>query len=300
MTTTDTTDTTNTDTTAPARPPVVRPPAATAPHRGRAARSGSSHRPRTTWTPTGHGAARGAASGDELEVFDDAVDPRLRARWIEARRAEGRRRLYVLCGIAGTVALVVIAYVIAHSSLLGAGSIEVHGVPAAQATAIRTAADIPDGAPLLFLDEGAVARRVEALPTVARAQVSTELPSTVVIRVTERTPVAWTRTVLTAPPIAVLDGAGRVLARTDAPPPGLAQVAGVGVAGAPGSHVARTGRAPRARRTARRAAVAGRRAWCCARRTARCSCSVGRPRSRTRCGSGHWRRCGRRRPRRSR
>jgi Cell division protein FtsQ len=62
----------------------------------------------------------------------------------------------------------------------------------------------------------------------------------VVIRVTQRTPVAWTRTVLTAPPVALLDGDGRVLARTAAPPPGLVQVAGVGVAGAPGSHVART------------------------------------------------------------
>jgi len=25
--------------------------------------------------------------GDELDVFDDVVDPRLRARWVEARRA---------------------------------------------------------------------------------------------------------------------------------------------------------------------------------------------------------------------
>jgi hypothetical protein len=178
--------------------------------------------------------------GDELDVFDDVVDPRLRARWVEARRAEGRRRLYVMCAVVGTLAVGVIAYVIAHSSLLGAGSVQVHGVPAAAANEIRAAARIPDGSPLLFLDEGAIARRVEALPTVARAQVSTELPSTVVIQVTERAPVAFTRTVLTAPPVALLDGDGRVLARTDAPLPGLVQVAGVGVAGAAGSHVART------------------------------------------------------------
>jgi len=178
--------------------------------------------------------------GDELDVFDDVVDPRLRARWVEARRAEGRRRLYVICAVVGTLAVGVIAYVIAHSSLLGAGTVQVHGVPATAASEIRAAARIPDGSPLLFLDEGAIARRVEALPTVARAQVSTELPSTVVIRVTERVPVAYTRTVLTAPPVALLDGDGRVLARTGATLPGLVQVAGVGVAGAPGSHVPRT------------------------------------------------------------
>jgi cell division protein FtsQ len=175
--------------------------------------------------------------GAELEVFDDAVDPRIRARWIEARRAEGRRRLYVLCAVVGTLAVAVIAYVIAHSSLLGAGSVDVHGVPATSAATIRAAADVPDGAPLLFLDTGAVARRVEALPTVARAQVSTDLPSTVVIRVTLRTPIAWTNAVRSAPPVAVLDRDGRVLARTGAPLPGLVRADGVGIAGALGSRV---------------------------------------------------------------
>jgi cell division protein FtsQ len=180
------------------------------------------------------------APGDELDVFDDVVDPRLRARWIEARRAEGRRRLYVVCAVVGTLAVVVIAYVVAHSSLLGAGSVEVHGAATTGADAVRTAARIRDGAPLLFLDEGAIARRVEALPTVAKAQVSTELPSTVVIRVTERVPIAWNRTAISATPVAILDRNGRVLQLVPAPPPGLIRVKGVGVAGAPGTQVARS------------------------------------------------------------
>ncbi len=178
--------------------------------------------------------------GDELDVFDDVVDPRLRARWIAARRAEGRRRLYVICGVVGTAALLAIAYVIAHSSLLGAGTVEVQGVTGTGAAAVRAAARVPDGAPLLFLDEGAIARRVERLPTVARAEVSTDLPSTVVVRVTERVPVAWTRSTAPTPPrIAVLDRDGRVLARTTAPPAGLIHVLGVGDPGVPGSRVAR-------------------------------------------------------------
>ena len=210
--------------------------------------------------------------GEELDVFDDAVDPRLRARWVAARRAEGRRRLYVLCGVVGTAAVLVIAYVIAHSSLLGAGSVEVQGVTGTGAAAVRAAARVPDGAPLLFLDEGAIARRVERLPTVARADVSTDLPSTVVIRVTERVPVAWTRSAAPTPPrVAVLDRDGRVLARTTAPPAGLVHVIGVGDPGVPGSRVAparrRSARSPRCpRRCGPR--------WCdssCVPRTARCS-----------------------------
>jgi cell division protein FtsQ len=183
--------------------------------------------------------ASGVAPGDELDVFDDVVDPRLRARWIEARRSEGRRRLRIVCVVVGTLAVLAIAYVIAHSSLLGAGTVEVHGAAATGADTVRTAARIGAGAPLLFLDEGAIARRVEALPTVARAQVSTELPSTVVIRVTERVPVGWTRTAPGATPVAVLDRDGRVLQKVPTPPPLLIEVTGVGVADAPGTHVAR-------------------------------------------------------------
>jgi cell division protein FtsQ len=177
--------------------------------------------------------------GDELDVFDDVVDPRLRARWVAARRAEGRRRLFVICGIAGVLALGVIAYVIANSSLLGAGSIQVRGTDATTAAAVRSAAHIADGEPLLFLDTGAVARRVERVPTVAHADVSTDLPSTVVIRVTPRVPVAWVPNPNPATPVAIVDRDGRVISVTAAAPAGLPRMAGVGLAGGPGTRVER-------------------------------------------------------------
>jgi hypothetical protein len=72
---------------------------------------------------------------------------------------------------------------------------------------------------------------------VARAAVSTELPSTVVIRVTPRSPVAWVRSGVPVTPVAILDRDGRAIALAAAPPPGLPQVAGVGVAGRPGARV---------------------------------------------------------------
>ena len=144
----------------------------------------------------------------------------------------------MVCGVAGTLAVVAIAYVIAHSSLLGAGDVEVRGVDAAAAPAVRAAAHISDGEPLLFLDEGAVARRVERIPAVARAQVSTELPSTVVIRVTPRVPVAWLRTGASANPFAIADRTGRIIG-VAATPPALPRIAAAGVSGTPGTRVAR-------------------------------------------------------------
>jgi cell division septal protein FtsQ len=138
----------------------------------------------------------------------------------------------------GVLAALAIAYVIAHSSLLGVDSVEVPGVDAATARTVRAAARIPDGDPLLFLDQGAVARRVERIPSVARAEVSTELPSTVVIRVTPRLPVAWADARVTTTPVAILDRDGRVIALAATAPAGLPRVVGVGEPGAAGSHVA--------------------------------------------------------------
>lgn len=172
----------------------------------------------------------------ELDVFDDVVDPRMRERWVATRRAEGQRRLRIITGIVGFVAVGLIAYVAAHSALLGAHDIEVKGSTHTSPDAIRAASGIKDGAPLLFLDEREIERRVERVPMVDRASVSTDLPSTVTITVTERTPIAWTAAT-PAPWVAVLDADGRVIDRLRAPPAGLLHVVGP-EAGAAGTTVA--------------------------------------------------------------
>ena len=158
------------------------------------------------------------------------VDPRMRERWVEARRAEGRRRLRIVIALVAIASLVGIAYLVAHSPLLGTDSIRVRGSDQTPTEAIRAAARIADGSPLLFLDEGAIEKRVEAVPGVDRAMVTTELPNTVVITVTERRPVAWMRVAGPAP-IALVDGTGRVVARLGAVrsvPAGLPKVVGAG------------------------------------------------------------------------
>jgi cell division protein FtsQ len=164
----------------------------------------------------------------------------MRDRWVAARRAEGRRRLVALGVAFAVVALGALAYLLARSSLFGVDTVRVRGATTTGAAAVRRAAAIEPGEPVLFVDEGAVARRVERVPSVASARVDAQFPDTVVITVTERAPVAWVRAA-TPPAVAVVDHGGRVLARTGRIPPGLPRVDGIGEPGAAGSHVADPG-----------------------------------------------------------
>ena len=100
----------------------------------------------------------------------------------------GRRAVW-LAGAVVLVALVV--WALAFSSVFGAKDVKVTGVQSLSPDAIRTAADIHAGTPLVRLDTAAVGRRVQALAEVQTATVRTRLPSTVTITVVERKPVGY-------------------------------------------------------------------------------------------------------------
>jgi cell division protein FtsQ len=103
-----------------------------------------------------------------------------------------RRRTIVLA-VAVTVAIAVVGtWLVAFSSVFGVRSVEVRGVHVLTADQVRAAADISNGTPLVRLDTSAITKRVEQLPEVASAQVSTSFPSTVVIMVEERVAVGYT------------------------------------------------------------------------------------------------------------
>jgi len=194
------------------------------------------------------------------------IDPRIAARRGEVERDAARRRAIVLGSIAGVVALGGLTYALIHSSLLAADQVRVEGVTGARADAVSQFAGVRIGEPLVLLDTGAVARRVERLPWVGAVTVSRGLPHTVRITVVERDAVAWARrtpgssttsttavvrngagpsgatgvptttaapTTTTVPvppgPPRLVDRTGRVLATTAAPPPGLPELRGVRV-----------------------------------------------------------------------
>ena len=101
-----------------------------------------------------------------------------------------RRRL-VLGALAVVLVAAVLTWVVAFSSVLGVRTIRVKGTHVLTAAAVRAAAHIEHGAPLIRLDTAAVAHRVERLPDVASATVAVSYPSTVVITVHERQPVGY-------------------------------------------------------------------------------------------------------------
>jgi cell division protein FtsQ len=105
-----------------------------------------------------------------------------------ARRWRSARQLVVIAAV--LVVAAGLAYVGYGTSLLGVSHIEIRGAGFVSATDIRTAAALRPGEPFLGVDTGAVARRVQGLVGVAHADVSRHLPSTVVIDVRLRTPVA--------------------------------------------------------------------------------------------------------------
>jgi cell division protein FtsQ len=109
------------------------------------------------------------------------------------RGADPRRRL-ILGALAVVLVGAVLAWLVAFSSVFGVRTIRVNGTHVLTVAAVRNAAHIEHGTPLIRLDTAAVARRVEALPDVASASVSVSYPSTVVITVRERLPVGYVET----------------------------------------------------------------------------------------------------------
>jgi cell division protein FtsQ len=77
--------------------------------------------------------------------------------------------------------------------LFGVREVTVQGQHRTHSTAVRQAAQVPLDEPLVRIDVQAIERRVEALPTVQRAQVARIWPHTVRISVTEREPIAVVR-----------------------------------------------------------------------------------------------------------
>lgn len=105
-----------------------------------------------------------------------------------------RRRLRLLvAGAVVVVLLLVLTWVVVVSSLFGVRSVQVHGAHTLTDAQVEAAAHVGNGTPLVRLDTAAITRRVETLPDVASAQVSTSFPSTVVVTITERIAVGYLR-----------------------------------------------------------------------------------------------------------
>jgi cell division protein FtsQ len=152
------------------------------------------------------------------------MDPRLRQRRIEVRRAEGRRRLRRLLVGLGVVAALALLWALTYSSVLDIDHLEVPRLAQPRADEVREAAAIDIGDPIVYLDSAAVSARVEALPWVESAQVSRSWPGTVRVEVVERRAVVATPTPDGA--WRLLDVEGHAIADVPAPPIGVLALLG--------------------------------------------------------------------------
>jgi cell division protein FtsQ len=120
-----------------------------------------------------------------------------------------------------------------RSPLLDVDRITVIGADHTGVDAVRAASGVRRHVPMIDVDTGEAREKLLALPWVAEVSVAKRWPSTIEVRIRERTAVA------TEPAgqggFALLDVTGRVLGVEPAPPVGLVQLAGLPPAGEPGS-----------------------------------------------------------------
>jgi cell division protein FtsQ len=119
-----------------------------------------------------------------------AIDPRMRARRIANRRAEGRRRLVWAAIIGVAVLLVVGAIAVVASPIFDVSTVRVQGAVYTDAEVLNKVIDSLKGEPVLLVDTRSAERSLEAVPWVERATVVTDFPHTVLIDIRERRPVA--------------------------------------------------------------------------------------------------------------
>ena len=140
-----------------------------------------------------------------------SIDPRIRQRREQVERSRTQRRLRRLAVAGVVVAVVVLGALLLHTPLFEAKVVTVTGAhPNTPTAAIEAAAGVLHHPPMISVDPGPTAARVESLPFIASARVIRHWPDALTIAVTERQPV----TAMDGPAASwsTLDGNGRTLA----------------------------------------------------------------------------------------
>lgn len=162
-------------------------------------------------TAAGPAASARVAPRPASRVTAGAADARL------LRRRRRRRAVGVLTLLLLTAALLVAAAGVWRSGVLDVGSVHVTGIERTGEEDVLTAVGPVLGTPLPLVDVEGTRERVASLPLVAGVRVSRRWPSTLLVSVTERAPVA---TVPHAGGLVLVDADGVVLERVAGPTAG--------------------------------------------------------------------------------
>lgn len=166
--------------------------------------------------------------GEDVDESDGVVkrDRRFRLRRIAVRRAEGRRRLRVVGWVLLPLAVVGVILAVLASPLFGVRNVVIDGARYTAQSTLESADDLVRGKSVFSLDLGAVEEVLKADPWVRDAQAKRRFPSTVVLDIAERKPIAW---YLGADNQArVIDIDGRVITVLNGQPTAYTQITGVG------------------------------------------------------------------------
>jgi cell division protein FtsQ len=136
-------------------------------------------------TPSG---PNGSGDGGKRQ---SGIDPRIRQRRVAIARRQGRRRLRIVVAVAIIVVVVAGGLGLLHTGWFSAKKVEVTGShPHTPTATILSVAGLAGHPPLISVNSGAVAAKLERLPWIASARVSRNWPDHVTIAVTERVAVA--------------------------------------------------------------------------------------------------------------
>ncbi|HEV8572998.1 MAG TPA: FtsQ-type POTRA domain-containing protein [Actinomycetota bacterium] len=151
-----------------------------------------------------------------------------------SRKSVPRRRAWGGIAVLTLTGMVVGAWAVAASPIFHIREVRVNGNRHLSASEVVRLAGIADDANLLALPAEGVERALARNPWIGSAQVHRSLPSTLVVTIEERSPVAW---VGQPKGVAVVAADGTVLSRRTNPPEGIVAIGRSGRALGPGARI---------------------------------------------------------------
>lgn len=122
------------------------------------------------------------------------IDPRLAERRKAVAEDRAKRNLWKLLKVLVALIAVASAVWIALSPLMSVSQVRSTGVVASDAHETMAAHSVVAGTPMILIRSGEVEEALESDPWISEARVHLNWPNEVVVRIVERTPVAWVRT----------------------------------------------------------------------------------------------------------
>jgi cell division protein FtsQ len=140
---------------------------------------------------------------------EPAVDPRIAARRESVRSDRNRRRLRVVIVVGSLLAVIGSLWLLSRTALFDVDQVRVSGTSRLTVDEVIASSGVTVGEPLLSVDTGAVAHRLEQEPWIRSAQVERSWSGDVRIAVVERTPVG--RVIDGDGAVQLVDGSGELL-----------------------------------------------------------------------------------------